>query len=321
MDFVNFEDAKQRLGKGDEELQEMIRKGKIRAFRDEGTWKFRKQDIAAMAGDVPAEEETEEELTLEPSAPTTPEAMAPVEAEEGPVPALAPSGEEEPPLVDEGLDEDAGDTLMSIDADILFAEEEEIPADSAAETWIAADTESVFPGAEAPGEERISGVEEALTAPEAEPAPLALSPETDESSLQEVLSDDELAPGAEEDVFAEEPVIAVDSESGLASVISTSSASTSGIAPSRTRIVTLVEPPAHHGAFTVLMALAVLCLIIATMVLVALTTNNPASFVKGLGGGSIGLVVIGMGIVLSVAIAIVGWVLEGQRARREAVGG
>ncbi len=325
MDFVNFEEAKQRLGKTDDELQEMIKQGEIRAFRDEGTWKFRQQDIAAMAGDAPdaGPESGPTEQSLEPSegeaAQPVGEAQAPAGGEEEAAPALA-GADEELPISDEGLDEDAGDTLMSIDADILFAEEEEVPADSAAETWIAADSEGVFPGEGEPGEEGMPGVEDAMTAPEAEPAPLALSPETDESSLQEVLSDDELAPGGEEDVFAEEPVIAVDSESGLASVMSTSSASTTGVAPSRTRVVTLVEPPSHHGAFTVLMGLAVACLIITTMVLVALTTDNPALFIKGLGEANIGLIAIGLGIVLSIVIAIAGWIMESQRARREAAG-
>jgi len=278
LEFVNFEEAKKRLGKTDEQLQELIKKGEIRAFRDEGTWKFRKEDIDTMTG--PA------------------------------APAKGAAGEEE-----------AGDTLMSIDADILFAEEEEVPADSAAETWIAADTESVFPGSAAPGEEPILGVEEAMTAPEAEPAPLALSPETDESSLQEVLSDEELAPSGEGDVFAEEPVIAVDSESGLASVISTGSAGTSGVAPSRTRIVTLVEPPAHHGGFTVLLGFTVLALAITVAALMALLTGNRYSFINALGEGDAGLYVIAGGVVISVFVAILGWVLEKQRARREALGG
>jgi len=117
MDFVPFEEAKKRLGKTDAELQEMIKKGELRAFRDGGTWKFRQEDIDAKSG----------------------------------APAGAKAGEGE---------KDAGDTLMSIDADILFAEEEEVPADSAAETWIAADTEGVFPAGA--GHEQGRGVSDAM---------------------------------------------------------------------------------------------------------------------------------------------------------------
>ena len=292
MEFVNFEEVKKRLGKTDEQLQELIKKGEIRAFRDEGTWKFRKEDIDARAGAAP------------PAAPAEPGLQ----------------------LAGEGAQEEAGDTLMSIDADILFAEEEEMPADSAAETWIAADTESMFPGSEAPGQEQVLGVEEAMAAPEAEPAPLALSPETEESSLQEVLSDEELgggaaAPAAAQEVFAEEPVIAVDAESGLASVISTTSGSGSAIGPSRTRVVTLVEAPAHHGGFTVLLFLSVAALAVTAMVLIALVLGRPPGFIERLGEGNTGPIVIGVGTVLVILIAMIAWVVEKQRVRREALGG
>lgn len=49
MEFVTFEEAKTRLDKTDEQLQEMIKSGEIRAFRDGVVWKFRKADIDAMA--------------------------------------------------------------------------------------------------------------------------------------------------------------------------------------------------------------------------------------------------------------------------------
>jgi hypothetical protein len=290
VEFVNFEEAKKRLGKTDEQLQELIKKGEMRAFRDEGTWKFRKEDIDALAGPAP-----------------------PKAAEAGPL-----------QLAGEGGEAEAGDTLMSIDADILFAEEEEMPADSAAETWIAADTESMFPGSEEAGQEAVLGVEEALTAPEAEPAPLALSPETEESSLQEVLSDEELgaaAPAAAPGVFAEEPVIAVDAESGLASVISTASGSGSAIGPSRTRVVTLVEPTPHHGGFTLLMVVSVAALAMTAIVLMALVLGNRPGFIERIGEGNTGLIVIGVGAVLVVLIAMIAWVVEKQRVRREALGG
>ena len=267
MEFVNFEEAKTRLGKTEEQLQEMIRKGELRGFRDGGMWKFRKEDIDAMAG--------------------------------GPAPAVA--GKE------------SGDTLMSIDADILFAEEEEVPADSAAETWIAADTEGVFPASGA-AVESARGVQEALSAPEAEPAPLALSPETDESSLGAVLSDEELGAEAE----AEEPVIAVDAESGLAAVVGSGS-SAMAVAPSRTRVVTLVEPPAHHGQFTIMLGLSAAALVIAVLVLMAVMTGAEPGFLKMIGSENAPLILMVTGAMLVGAAVLIGYFMEKQRAAREAI--
>jgi excisionase family DNA binding protein len=266
VDFVNFEQAKSRLGKSDDQLQEMIKKGELRAFRDGGTWKFRKEDIDAKAG------------------------------------AEAPAA-----------DKEAGDTLMSIDADILFAEEEEVPADSAAETWIAADTEGVFARG---GEGEARGVEAALTAPEAEPAPLALSPETDESSLGAVLSEEELA-GGEAPGGAEEPVIAVDAESGLAAVVPGSGAAAVG--PSRTRIVTLVEPPAHHGEYTLMLGLTVVGLALAVLGAMAAITGAVPQFVVALGSESAPVMMVAVAVVIVGVAAGVGYVLGKQREKREAL--
>jgi excisionase family DNA binding protein len=292
LEFIAFEEAKTRLGKTAEQLQEMIKSGEIRAFRDGAAWKFRKADIDAMA---PA------------AAPAS--AVSPGEAD-GPAPQVA--GEEK--------EEDAGDTLMSIDADILFAEEEKVPADSAAETWIAADTEGVFPSGAAPGEEKPLGVEEALTAPEAEPAPLALSPETDESSLQEVLSEEEMAEEVEGDVFAEEPVIAVDTESGVASVVP-SSATRSGVAASRTRIVTLVEGPAHHASFTVMLGITTVALGFTVFALVALLAGAKPSVVMQIGESTAGVVILAAGIFIAGVVTVIGLVLEKQRKAREVMSG
>jgi len=272
VDFVSFEDAKQRLGKSDEELQQLIDEGDLRVFRDSGELKFRKEDIDTLAGGpAPGEEGAEDET------------------------------------------ESAGDTLMSIDADILFAEEEEQPADSAAETWIAADTEGVFPG-EPAGAEQMAGVEEAMAAPETEPAPLALSPETDESSLGAVLSDEELA--AEVGEGAEEAVIAVDAESGAASVVS---GAPSGMAPSRTRIVTLVEPPAHHAQFTFMLGLATAALALAGLALIALLAGAVPGTLKSVTSGNMPMIlIIGGAVVVGIA-AMVGYVLDKQRVAREAM--
>jgi len=280
LEFVTFEEAKARLGKTGEQLQEMIKSGQVRAFRDGGTWKFRKEDIDAMAG-------------------------KPAGAE-----PVGPAGEKK--------EEGKGDTLMSIDADILFAEEEEVPADSAAETWIAADTEGVFPSEAAPGEEKPLGVEEALTAPEAKPAPLALSPETDESSLQEVLSEEEKAEEVEGDVFAEEPVIAVDTESGVASVVP---ATQSGVAASRTRIVTLVEGPAHHASFTVMLGMTTVALGFTVFSLTALLAGAKPSLVMGIGESTAGVIILAAGIFVTGVVTVIGIILEKQRKAREAMSG
>ncbi len=270
MDFVNFEEAKARLGRTDEQLQASIDSGELRVFRDGGDLKFRKEDIDALTG-----------------------AAAPGE----------PAADEEA---------DAGDTLMSIDADILFAEEEEVPADSAAETWIAADTEGVFPSE---GAEPL-GVEEAMAAPEAEPAPLALSPETDESSLGGVLSDEELGVGEE---LSGEPVIAIDAESGLVSVAGPSGAS--AVAPSRTRIVTLVEPPAHHAHFTFMLGLAVVCLGLAGLGIIGLLQGSVSGALQSMASENTPLIVLVVGIVIVGIAALVGYVLDKQRSAREAIGG
>jgi hypothetical protein len=266
MDFVDFESAKKRLGKTEAELQEMIKKGELRAFRDGGTWKFRQEDIEAKAG--------------------------------APAAGKAPEGGKK-----------SGDTLMSIDADILFAEEEEVPADSAAETWIAADTEGVFP----------ASTEAALSAPETQPAPLALSPETDESSLGAVLSEEEL--GSEP--MAEEPVIAVD-ESNL--IVPSGSSATAPVAPSRTRIVTLIEAPAHHAQFTVMLGLAVVGLAVGAYAIMTIMAGMPTDVTKGMPGFLVWLgsemnplfIVLGAAVVIGIA-AIVGYFLDKGRAAREAV--
>jgi hypothetical protein len=265
VDLISFDDAKKRLGKTDAELEEMRKKGEIRAFKDGPSWKFRKEDVDRLAG---------------------------------------PEGGAEAPAEGKG----SGDTLMSIDADILFAEEEEVPADSAAETWIAADTEGVFPKGQ-------GGVAEAMAAPESEPAPLALSPETDESSLGAVLSEEELA-GAEGP--GEGAAIGVDTESGSAVVVP--GAGATAAAPSRTRIVTLVEPPAHHEEFTFILVLGVAGLALAALGVMAGMVGFAPGLLRTLGSESVPLIILGVTAVLVIAAAGIGYIFQKQRAAREAIG-
>ena len=267
MDLISFDDAKKRLGKSDAELEEMRKRGEIRAFKDGPSWKFRKEDVDRLAG--------------------------------GEAGAGAPAGA---PAEAKG----SGDTLMSIDADILFAEEEEVPADSAAETWIAADTEGVFPKGQ-------GGVAEAMAAPESELAPLALSPETDESSLGAVLSEEELA-GVD---GGEDAAIAAEGESG--SAVAVPGGGVSG-APSRTRIVTLVEPPAHHEEFTFILAVGVVGLGLACVGILAVILGFVPGVVEAIGRGSAPLVLLGAGAFMVAVAAGVGYVLQKQRAAREAIG-
>jgi len=273
VDLISLEEAKKLLGKTEAELEEMRKKGDLRAFKDGPSWKFRKEDIDRLAGAAAAEKPAEGEAKA------------------------------------------AGDTLMSIDADILFAEEEEVPADSAAETWIAADTEGVFPKGQ--GGEQARGVAEAMAAPETEPAPLALSPETDESSLGAVLSEEELA-GAE---GGEEAAIAVDTESGSAVVVPGSGTSGTAAVPSRTRIVTLVEPPAHHAEFTFMLGIAAVMLAVATLGVMSVMAGSVPNFLLSIGSESTPLIILASGVVLVLAAAGIGYILQKQRAAREAVGG
>ena len=155
-----------------------------------------------------------------------------------------------------------------------------------------------------------------MAAPESEPAPLALSPETDESSLGAVLSDEEL--GVAEEIGAE-PVIAVDAESGLAAV--TAPSGPSAVAPSRTRIVTLVEPPAHHAHFTFMLGFAVVGLGLAVLGLIGLLQGSVSGALKAMASENTPLIILVASIVIVGIAALVGYVRDKQRAAREAMGG
>jgi len=197
------------------------------------------------------------------------------------------------------------DTLMTIDADVLFAEGESgQPADAAAETWIAADLDNVFESedfkAEAAGD----------TGRELEPAPLPLSPEKDDTALGTVLMEGEAEDG--EAIIGEEPVIAIDPESGIATI----TAPTPGI--SRTHMIVVSEPEPRHKAFTPLLVVSVIALgfsLIAVWATVLglsplpgyleTVVNNLPAFL----GGAIGVALVA---------ALVGYVLDRQKASAEA---
>ena len=212
------------------------------------------------------------------------------------------------------------DTLMTIDADVLFAEGEgDQPADAAAETWIAADLESVFESedfkAEPIGEEALgqaTSPEDAMQAKDLEPAPLPLSPEKDDTALGTVLMEGDADVEGGADGLGEEPVIAIDPESGIATI----TAPTPGI--SRTRMIVVSEPEPRHKAFTPLLVVSLIAVafaLLAAWTTVAGLTPLP-SYIKTVvdnlpkfAGGA---------LLVALISALVGFVLDRQKASAEA---
>ena len=126
---------------------------------------------------------------------------------------------------------------MTIDADVLFAEGESgQPADAAAETWIAADLEGVFESEDFKAGASDEKLGAAMTAKDPQPAPLSLSPEKDDTALGTVLMEGDSVGGG-----AEEPVLAIDPESGIATI----TAPTPGI--SRTHMIVVRVSAAAQG--------------------------------------------------------------------------
>jgi len=144
------------------------------------------------------------------------------------------------------------DTLMTIEGDVLFAEgQADEPADAAAETWIAADMENVFESEDFNIDSATP--EAAMAADELQPAPLVLSPESDDTSLGAVLMEDQAGEGGPgEGLLGDEPVISIDPESGIATITSP----TPGI--SRTHMIVVSEPEPRHKAFTPLLAISLI---------------------------------------------------------------
>ncbi|MBN2583548.1 MAG: hypothetical protein JXL80_10805 [Planctomycetes bacterium] len=194
------------------------------------------------------------------------------------------------------------DTLMSIDGDVLFADGDGAQsADAAAETWIAADMENVFES----DDFSLDSAGEA-GAEELQPAPLALSPESDDTSLGAVLMEDE---GAAVAGGGDEPVISIDPESGIATITSP----TPGI--SRTHMIVVSEPEPRHKAFTPLLAVAVIVLGYALYGMGSAVMNVSGSMDWAVQN----LLYLGAGAAFVALIAaIVGAVLDKQKAASEA---
>jgi excisionase family DNA binding protein len=263
--YITIEEAAQRLGKTAEEMMAMMNAGELRGVRDGGTFKFKAEDVDALAG----------------------------------------SAKE--------------DTLMTIDADVLFAEGESgEPADAAAETWIAADLENVFESedfkADAIGDEALGQVaspEDAMTARDLDPAPLPLSPEKDDTALGTVLMDGDYATEGSVTGLGDDSMIAIDPESGIATI----AAPTPGI--SRTHMIPVSEPEPRHKAFTPLLVVSFIALAFALMtawVTVVGVIPVPGYIVKvqdnlpAFAGGALAVALVG---------AIVGFVLDSQKAKAE----
>jgi hypothetical protein len=151
-------------------------------------------------------------------------------------------------------------------------------------------------------------VQEAMRGGEIEPAPLSLSPESDDTSLGAVLEDVE----GIDDPLLEEPVIAVDEESGLASL---STPTPTG--PSRTQMVTLVEAEAYHPAFTLLLLLGMALLGFTGYVLMAGAIGASVEFVKQIQENA--AICTGVLFLVVVVIVIIGIAMDKQRKKREAL--
>src|SRR5688500_16228522 len=52
--FVPLDDAAKQLGISKERLNELREKGKVRAYRDGASWKFRSEDLAALSRELTA---------------------------------------------------------------------------------------------------------------------------------------------------------------------------------------------------------------------------------------------------------------------------
>jgi excisionase family DNA binding protein len=274
--YVTIDEAAKRLGKTVEEVRAMMNANQLRGIMSSGTFKFKESDIAALV------------------------------AKAGPAASPAGGGAKE-------------DTLMTIDADVLFAEgESNQPADAAAETWIAADMENVFESenfnVEPMGEEplgRASGPEAAMGAKELQPAPLPLSRESDDTSLGAVLMEGEGEGGqAGVEGLGDEPVIAIDPESGIATI----TAPTPGI--SRTHMIVVSEPEPRHKAFTPLLVVATAAAALALMAVGSAVMGVMPQYLETLEKNLAALLGGAFGVAL--IAAIVGLILDKQKAASEA---
>ncbi len=203
------------------------------------------------------------------------------------------------------------DTLMTIDADVLFAEGEgHQPADAAAETWIAADMESVFESDDFKnqpvGEEPLGRAKGAMGSKDLEPAPLPLSRESDDTSLGAVL--------LEGDNVAEEPIISIDPESGIATITSP----TPGI--SRTRMIVVTEPEPRHKAFTPLVIISTLLVGFSLVAVLSAVSGLLPDLVRDIGENGTNLILFLAGaIVVALGAGLIGYVLDKNKAQAEAM--
>jgi excisionase family DNA binding protein len=248
--YVTIEQAAKMLGKSVEQVREMMNAGKLRGMMADGTFKFKEEDIAALAGGKPKE-----------------------------------------------------DTLMSIDGDALFAEGGSAQsADAAAETWIAADMENVFESEDF----SLDGSGAKPAGEEIQPAPLALSPESDDTSLGAVLMEEE---GAAVTPAGDEPIISIDPASGIATI----AAPTPGI--SRTHMIVVSEPEPRHKAFTPLLVISVIVLGFALYGAASAMMSVTGSMDVAVQNLSY---LVGGAVLVTIIAFVVGLVLDKQKAASEA---
>ena len=110
-DYLSFDDALNELQMQEAELRALVSQGKLRAFRDENTLKFRRGDVE----DLRKERETEATMVISPDSPV---AATPASAEtKTDMPSPAPVAEEPIDLLaDEVLDyDDTAETIIGGD--------------------------------------------------------------------------------------------------------------------------------------------------------------------------------------------------------------
>ncbi len=276
--YITIEQAAEKLGKSVEEVRELMNSGQLRGVMADGNFKFKEADVNALAGEGGGAQEQ----------------GAPQQGEE---------------QQEEAKEKE--DTLMSLDADVVFPEgEKDQEADAAAETWIAADMENVFESEDFKPEGQQGRGEEAGQAKELEPGPLPLSPEKDDTALGTVLMEEEGEGGAEEG--AEEPVVSIDPESGIATIASP----TPGV--SRTHMIMVNEPEPRHKAFTPLLVIAFVAVAFSLLTLWAQVMNLPIlpGYVETVGDNL--AIFVGAGLGVALITGLIGYVLDRQKASAEA---
>ena len=186
--FYSMDEVCELLGKGPEEIKNLVREGTLREFRDAGKMFFKAEDVEQLSGGGPASAMDTSEIVLEPAEGSSSGAEA--RPEEPAPPALSSGGTSiiglEP--VEEEKDEQKEDTVITASGIGVFDDDElEIDADPMAKTQVTAGAIDDQVSLESSGSG--SGL-------------LDLTRESDDTSLGAELLD-EIYPGEEEAAEAE----------------------------------------------------------------------------------------------------------------------